>query len=212
MNWLEWLGYLASTIVLISLLMSSIIKLRWINLLGSSIFSLYGFLIGALPVGFMNLGIAFINIYYLIKIYRSKEYFKILPIEDDSQYFNYFLNFYQKGIEKYANISKINLQNSKVSFFILRNMVPAGVFLASEYDKSTLQIELDFVIPEYRDFKIGRYVFENRKDYFLDMGYSKFVSATANDEQIKYLLKMGFVKQEENGKSYYEKSLVPSQS
>ena len=211
-NWLEWLGYLASTIVLISLLMSSIIKLRWINLLGSSIFSLYGFLIGALPVGFMNLGIAFINIYYLIKIYRSKEYFKILPIEDDSQYFNYFLNFYQKGIEKYANISKINLQNSKVSFFILRNMVPAGVFLASEYDKSTLQIELDFVIPEYRDFKIGRYVFENRKDYFLDMGYSKFVSATANDEQIKYLLKMGFVKQEENGKSYYEKSLVPSQS
>ena len=91
-------------------------------------------------------------------------------------------------------------------------MVPAGVFLASEYDKSTLQIELDFVIPEYRDFKIGRYVFENRKDYFLDMGYSKFVSATANDEQIKYLLKMGFVKQEENGKSYYEKSLVPSQS
>ena len=211
-NWLEWLGYLASTIVLISLLMSSIIKLRWINLLGSSIFSLYGFLIGALPVGFMNLGIAFINIYYLIKIYRSKEYFKILPIEDDSQYFNYFLNFYQKGIEKYTNISKINLQNSKVSFFILRNMVPAGVFLASEYDKSTLQIELDFVIPEYRDFKIGRYVFENRKDYFLDMGYSKFVSATANDEQIKYLLKMGFVKQEENGKSYYEKSLVPSQS
>jgi len=211
-NWLEWLGYLASTIVLISLLMSSIIKLRWINLLGSSIFSLYGFLIGALPVGFMNLGIAFINIYYLIKIYRSKEYFKILPIEDDSQYFNYFLNFYQKGIEKYTNISKINLQNSKVSFFILRNMVPAGVFLASEYDKSTLQIELDFVIPEYRDFKIGRYVFENRKDYFLDMGYSRFVSVTANDEQIKYLLKMGFVKQEENGKSYYEKSLVPSQS
>jgi len=44
------------------------------------------------------------------------------------------------------------------------------------------------------------------------MGYSKFVSATANDEQIKYLLIMGFVKQEENGKSYYEKSLVPMQS
>lgn len=74
-NWLEWLGYLASLIVLISLLMNSIIKLRWINLLGSSIFSLYGFLIGALPVGFMNLGIVLINIYHLVKIYHSKEYF-----------------------------------------------------------------------------------------------------------------------------------------
>ena len=72
-NWLEWLGYLASLIVLISLLMSSIVKLRWINLVGSSLFSLYGFLIGALPVGFMNFGIALINIYYLIQIYRTKE-------------------------------------------------------------------------------------------------------------------------------------------
>ncbi len=72
-NWLEWLGYLASLIVLVSLLMSSIVKLRWINLLGSSLFSLYGFMIGALPVGFMNLGIVFINIYYLIQIYRTNE-------------------------------------------------------------------------------------------------------------------------------------------
>ena len=211
-NWLEWLGYLASTIVLISLLMSSIIKLRWINLLGSSIFSLYGFLIGALPVGFMNLGIAIINIYYLIKIYRSKEFFKILPIEDDSQYFNYFLNFYQKGIEKYTRISQINVDNSKLSFFILRNMVPAGVFIGSEHDKETIKIELDFVIPEYRDFKIGKYVFENSKDYFLEKGYTRFISVTTNDEQIEYLKKMGFVKQEKNGNVFYEKALVPSQS
>lgn len=37
-NFLEILGYIASLIVLISLLMSSIIKLRWINLLGSAVF------------------------------------------------------------------------------------------------------------------------------------------------------------------------------
>lgn len=72
-DWLEWLGYLASVIVLISLLMSDILKLRWINLVGSSLFSLYGFLIGALPVGFMNFGIALINIYYLFKLYSNKE-------------------------------------------------------------------------------------------------------------------------------------------
>ena len=47
--WLEIMGYTASIIVFFSLLMSSIIKLRWYNLLGASLFSLYGFLIGALP-------------------------------------------------------------------------------------------------------------------------------------------------------------------
>lgn len=70
--WLEFLGYIASFIILVSLLMSSIVKLRWINLLGSAIFSVYGFLIGALPVAFMNLCISLINIYYLIKIYHKK--------------------------------------------------------------------------------------------------------------------------------------------
>ena len=32
---LEWIGYIASLIVLVSLLMSSIKKLRWINLFGA---------------------------------------------------------------------------------------------------------------------------------------------------------------------------------
>lgn len=207
-NWLEWLGYLASFIVLISLLMSSIIKLRWINLLGSLVFAIYGFLINALPVAFMNLGIAFINIYYLIKIYRSKEYFKLLPIESNSKYFSYFLNFYKEEIKKYSLKSKFNVNNFDVTFYILRNMVPAGVFIASEYDNNTLKVELDFVIPEYRDFKIGNYIYEDKKDYFLDMGYTKIISLSLNNEHDNYLKKMGFKEKIENGNKYFVKSLI----
>lgn len=62
MDYKEWLGYIASLIVLISLLMSSVKKLRWINLLGSLTFAVYGFLINALPVAVMNAGIVGINI------------------------------------------------------------------------------------------------------------------------------------------------------
>lgn len=204
-NWLEWLGYLASLIVLISLLMSSIIKLRWINLLGSCIFSLYGFLIGALPVGFMNLGIAFINIYYLVKIYQSKEFFKILPIEDNFQYFNHFLDFYKKGIEKYSPSFKY--KNFNIGFFILRNLVPAGVFICSQHNENTLKIELDFVIPEYRDFKIGTYIYINRKEYFLDKGYSKFICFSSNKEHIRYLKKMGFQEKIKKDKKCFTKSI-----
>lgn len=210
-DWLEWLGYLASLIVLISLLMSSIIKLRWINLLGSSLFSLYGFLIGALPVGLMNLGIAFINIYYLVKIYSAsakKEYFKILSIERDSEYFKHFLNFYKEGIEKYANPSKLKANTYEISFYILRNMVPAGVFLGSKHDENTLEVELDFVIPEYRDFKIGSFVYEDSKDHFLDKGYNRLISYSSNDEHIEYLRKMGFEEKGENGNKYFEKLLT----
>ncbi|MFE8699911.1 hypothetical protein ACFYKX_04660 [Cytobacillus sp. FJAT-54145] len=207
-NWLEWLGYLASLIVLISLLMSSIIKLRWINLLGSSLFSLYGFLIGALPVGLMNLGIAIINIYYLVKIYNAsakKDYFKILTIEKNSEYFNHFINFYKEGLNKFADPSRLKAKTYDVSFYILRNMVPAGVFLGSKLDENTLEVELDFVIPEYRDFKIGHFVYEDSREQFLDKGYNRLISKSSNEEHIVYLRKMGFEEKVENGSKYFEK-------
>lgn len=210
-NWYEWLGYLASLIVLISLLMSSIIKLRWVNLIGSSLFSLYGFLIGALPVGFMNLGIVIINIYYLVKIYSAsakKEYFKLLPIEKGSEYFNHFLSFYKEGLEKLTDPTKLKGHNYEVSFYILRNMVPAGVFLGSKHDKNTLKVELDFVIPEYRDFKIGRFIYEDSKEHFLNKGYNRLISYTSHDEHIEYLREMGFKEKKENGIDYFEKYLT----
>ncbi|MDF2821035.1 MAG: hypothetical protein K0R15_1476 [Clostridiales bacterium] len=202
MNWLEWLGYLASLIVLISLLMSSIIKLRWINLLGSAIFAVYGFSIGAFPVGFMNLCTCSINIYYLVKIYKTKEYFKILPFESSSLYYKQFLEYYKSGIEMNHSIN-----DSDVCFFILRNMVPAGVFVASKHNDNTLKIELDFVIPEYRDFKIGKFIFENSKDFFLNKGYSKFIYQSSNDTLDEYFKKMGFKQESVNGSNYFVKSI-----
>lgn len=192
MDLLEWLGYLASLIVLVSLLMSSIIKLRWINLSGSFIFALYGFLIGALPVGFMNSCICMINIYYLMRIYRSKESFKLLPIEGNSAYFTFFLEFYRAGIEKYTGFHSSDPGQIPIGFFVLRNLVPAGIFLASRYDEDTLKVEIDFATPEYRDFKIGSFIYHNQKDFFLNKGYSRLICFASNRQHIRYLKKMGF--------------------
>ncbi len=69
----ETLGFIASFIVLISLLMSSIKLLRWINLVGAILFACYGILISSVPTIFMNFGIVFINIFYLSKIYSTKK-------------------------------------------------------------------------------------------------------------------------------------------
>lgn len=70
---LELFGYAGSFVVLISLMMSSIVRLRWINLLGATMFTIYAAFIGAYPAIFMNFGIMIIDIYYLLKLYRKKE-------------------------------------------------------------------------------------------------------------------------------------------
>jgi uncharacterized membrane protein len=66
----EWVGYLASVVVAISLMMSNIKKLRWWNLAGALLFVAYGLAIEALPVALVNFFIVIIDIYYLVKLYR----------------------------------------------------------------------------------------------------------------------------------------------
>ena len=192
-NWLEWLGYLASTLVAISLLMSSIVKLRLYNLVGSALFTVYGFSIGALPVGIINLFIFFINIYYLYKIYTEKEYFQILEIGRDDKYLHHFLDYYDKEIKSFFPDFQKSLGEKTIGFYILRNLTPAGIFIASHYDEETLWIDVDFAIPEYRDFKTGKYFFTERREIFVGKGYKKFYTHTNNPVHRSYLKKMGFI-------------------
>ena len=68
-SWVEWIGYMAMAIVLISFLMKSVIKLRIVNALGGLLFVIYGFLLEpvSLPIILTNTAIICIHIYYLFK-------------------------------------------------------------------------------------------------------------------------------------------------
>ncbi|MCK4552256.1 MAG: YgjV family protein [Tenericutes bacterium] len=193
---LEYLGYLASVVVLVSLLMSSAKKLRWINLIGGIIFSVYGFLIGALPVGIMNACISVINIYYLYKMYHSKDYFKTLEIDQKSQYLKYFLKFYKDDITKFFPSTEIDFENADISFYILRNIVPAGIFVGNKLEDKILEVDFDYVVPTFRDFKMGEYIYKEKKGLFLDKGFESLVTFTNNEKHEKYLKRMGFYRED----------------
>lgn len=65
---IEWVGYAASALIVISLIMTSVIKLRIVNTAGCTLFVVYGFMVGAYPVAVSNLLIVLINLYHLYKI------------------------------------------------------------------------------------------------------------------------------------------------
>ena len=189
---LEWLGYVASLIVLISLLMSSVKRLRWINLAGSLLFAVYGFLIGALPVGFMNAGIVMINVFYLVQMYAKKDYFNLLPIKEAS-YYDHFMNSHITDMRSFMDVENHLEDDKYVKIFILRNTVPAGVVVGIAKDKKTFEILVDYVTPAYRDFKIGKFLYEDQKDYFINQGYQTLITKPGNLKHQSYLKKMGFV-------------------
>ncbi len=173
--------------------MSGIVKLRIINLIGAIIFTVYGLLIEALPVTIVNGFICLVDIYYLYDIFKSKEYFKVLEVMHDSEYLHYFLNFHKNEIKKYMPSFSFTATDKSIVFFILRNSIPAGLICATKKSDDSLFIDIDFVIPGYRDLKIGKYVYQN---IFTEKKIKKIYSNPGNSKHDSYLQKMGFVKTE----------------
>ncbi len=66
----ELAGYVASILVALSLLMSSILALRVLNLIGAVVFVMYGVLVGSVPVIITNGFITLIDIYYLVRMLK----------------------------------------------------------------------------------------------------------------------------------------------
>jgi hypothetical protein len=189
---LEIVGYVASLLVAVSLMMSSILKLRLINLVGSAAFTVYGVLFHAYPVAAVNLLIVFINVYYLRQMFSAREFFKLLRVQPDSEYLRYFLDFYGDEIQRFSPGFAAAPSEGQLTFFVLRDMVPAGVFIGERGADGSLRVLLDFVIPQYRDFKTGKYLFSRHVDFFRSLGITEILSDPGSREHSAYLRRMGF--------------------
>ncbi len=188
----EWIGYTAPLLIAVSLLMSSIIKLRWLNLFGGAVFALYGILIGSLPVAFMNGFIAVIDIYFLIKIYRKRDYFQLLEVSSASAYLQDYLHFYREDINRFFPRFEFRPSEHAFQFFVLRDMVPAGVVIGDKTEEKTIRIDLDFASPAYRDLRTGSFFLDTREPVYRQEGFQAYETWSDDAAHDKYLKRLGF--------------------
>lgn len=202
---LTWVGYSASMIIAFSMTLSSIVKFRWVNLAGAFTFSTYGFLIGSLPVGLLNGFIVLVDLYYLFQIYSKKEVFEVLAVRPDNRYLLRFIGFHKKDIDRYFHRFDYKPGDDTLSYLILRNMAVAGIFIARKVDDKTIEVEIDYVLPEYRDFKNGKFMYYWLSKQFAENGYAKVYASSESKKYNQYLDRLGFT-ETTNGK--YIKILV----
>lgn len=191
-QYLVWIGYFASAVIAISMMMQSIVKFRWVNLVGAATFATYGLLIGAIPVFLLNTFIVSIDLFFLYRIYRKKHLFETLKVQGDSPYLLRFLEFHHKDIQDFFPGFEYQPEMNSISFFVLRNMAVSGLFLAHSPEPGTLKVGLDYVIPEYRDYKNGKYVYPRLKDEFKAEGFRRIIAEASSHKHIRYLEKMKF--------------------
>ena len=70
---IELYGYAGSLLIAVSLMLSNLKWLRWLNMIGAGIFSTYGLIIGAWPVAILNGFIVLINAVHLVQHYRKEK-------------------------------------------------------------------------------------------------------------------------------------------
>lgn len=187
----ELIGYAGSLLVAISLMMRSVFRLRVINLIGALFFVIYGLLIHAVPIVLLNSLIVGVNVYYLAQMWNQKDYFKLMEVNHHSPYLKNFVDFYHKEIREYFPSYLFKPQSDQLVLFVLRNMVPAGVLIVRPQGDEA-EVFLDFVIPGYRDFRAGKFLFEESSLYFQQKGIKRLISEPGNPRHESYLKRIGF--------------------
>jgi len=190
----ELVGYLGSLFIIISLTRTSILHLRLIGLAGSATFLIYALLIEAYPIAVVNVVIISVHLFFLQRLLSKKsEFFTSLELNKDSRYLRHFLDFHGEDIEQHQPGFTFEARDDQIRAFILRDTIPAGVFIGRACTDDTIEIELDYVIPQYRDFKVANFLYSDRSELFAQRGRRRIWTRPGNDVHVAYFQRLGFV-------------------
>ncbi len=185
---LELIGYLGSLLVIVSMLMTSVVKLRIINTIGSVIFCGYALAIHSYPTAAMQVCLIIINIINLYKLNNTKKEYAAVGTKADDGFLTHFLFANSSDIKKFFPDFSAPSAEDKI-FLITCEQVPAGVFIAKDDGKGSLTVKLDYTTPAYRDCSAGKFFYAHLRK----LGIKKIYAETKIPAHEKYLHKMGFL-------------------
>ena len=192
---IEAIGYVGSALVLVSFLMVSVVKLRVVNTIGSIIFTTYAFIIKSYPTAIMNLCLILINIYYLVKMSNtskeSREY-DLVKVSSDDTVLKYAIEKKTADIlECFPGLS-MDFSKANLSYLIWHNNELAGIFIGQSTPDGSADILLDYSLPAFRDFSIGRFLFSKLPED----GVTSVTYSGPDEHHKDYLAKYNFKKQD----------------
>ena len=193
----ELVGYLASLLVVLSLTMTSVVRLRSISLAGAITFVAYGLLIGSVPIVLTNGAIAVINVWFLSKELaggsRRGVDLGATVIRPDSPYLVDFVRYHRDDIRRFQPDFDATVvpRDDGFALVLTRDGLPAGLVLGRR-DDGTLAVDLDYVLAAYRDSRLGRWVYGPGADVFRQEGIHSVRATALTETHRRYLERSGF--------------------
>lgn len=188
---LEGIGYVSSVLILVSLLMTSVVKFRVINAVGSIVFTVYALLIASYPTAALNFCLVLVDLWFLWRALRRKTSFSVLQMEAGDGAAEHFLQFYLADIQNSFPGFSGNIGRGDRLYLVYADANPVGLLIGREAEAGSLEVALDYSCPSHRDCSVGSFLYA----HLARSGVKRLVAEAGEEKHDRYLRRMGFVLQ-----------------
>lgn len=198
MVWLEVIGWGGSAVLVWSLWQTRVLRFRVYNLAASVVLTFYNAALAVWPMVAVNAAIALINVYHLARLLRTRDderTYEVVEVGPTDDYLRYVLRRNAADIERHnPGFVWDGAAPGHSAFLVLRENETVGVVLLSDAGAGTARVELDYVLPRFRDFTVGQFVYR-RGGRLAELGFRRLVAPT--DRMVDaddYFTRVGFTR------------------
>ena len=197
---LELVGWVGSAVLIVSLLQTRVMRFRVLNTLSCLVLIGYNAVVGVWPMVAMNVVLVGINLWVIARLVRERHdarIYEAVLMAVDQPFLRRLLTRHAKDIAAFnPDLPADALAVAEHAFVVSTGDQVVGVVLSRPgQGPGEQQVVLDYVLPAYRDFTPGEFVF--RPDGpFAALGTTRVVASPGMASSEKYLRAVGFVERD----------------
>lgn len=188
-HWLDVLGWGGSALLVYSLLQSSLLRLRVLNLVACMLLIVFNGVLGVWPMVGMNTVLVAINAWFIAKMLREQHdetVYEVLEVSPTDEYLRHVLRVHAADILRFN--PRFDHGPAHAAFLVQKGDETVGVVLLRQ-DGETAHVLLDYVTARYRDLSPGEFVWR-RSNLLRGLGIRRVVTPPGMVDA--YYARLGF--------------------
>lgn len=193
---MDVIGWLGSAILVVSLAQTRVLRFRVLNLAAALLLVVFNAAIGVWPMVALNVVIAGLDGWVLLRLTRTRHddrAYEVVRIGPDEAYLGYQLARNGRDIARFnPDLAPDVRAEADLAFLTLCEGETVGLVLARTTARpGEVQVLLDYVLPRFRDFTPGEFVFRPAGP-FRALGVHRVLAPQGMRDSSAYLRAVGF--------------------
>lgn len=201
--WLSALGWAGSALLVLSLVLSNVLRFRALNLVASLVLTVFNAAIGVWPMVAMNAAIVGINALHLSRLVRTRDdaaTYEVVAVDPRSELLAHLLRVHSADVQRHNPGFELHQVLAREeppgtcrvsAFLVLRGDETVGVVVLCDGGDGVARVELDYVTARFRDFSVGTFVYRG-DGRLAGLGLRRLLAGRLMTDREDYFTRVGF--------------------